>query len=129
MPLLLWTVVVGLLTPYFPWLFMLVAKWRAGGYDNRHPRDQTAKLEGWGRRAAAAHQNGFEAVIPFVATALICRVEGGDPVWAGWLGVAWVVFRVGYTLAYVGDVHWLRSALFEAANACCLGLVVLAYRA
>ena len=44
-----------------------VAMQRAGGYDNRMPRVQQARLEGWGARSVAAHQNGFESFAPFAA--------------------------------------------------------------
>jgi uncharacterized MAPEG superfamily protein len=42
---------VAFLLIYFPRLFVIAAQARQPeGYDNRNPRDQQARLTGWGRR-------------------------------------------------------------------------------
>ena len=51
-------------------LAMAMAKESESGYDNRNPRDQQARLSGWGKRSLAAHQNSFE-VTPVFAAAVI----------------------------------------------------------
>ena len=67
-------------------VFLYVSKFPVGlamarmpkGYDNRHPRDQQAQLTGWGKRALAAHQNGFESFPAFASAVLVSHVGGGD---------------------------------------------------
>ena len=46
---------------------LALAQAKTGHYDNKNPRAQQAKLEGWGARAAAAHANGWEALPIFLA--------------------------------------------------------------
>ena len=82
------------------------------GYDNRTPRDQQAGLEGWGRRAVAAHLNGFEAFPAFAAAVLIAAVAGADPVWTDRLAVTFVAARVLYIPLYIADWAMLRSAVW-----------------
>ena len=55
-------VLVAYLLIYLPKLPLSAAMAKQpGGYDNKDPRGQQAKLDGWGARARAAHYNGFEA--------------------------------------------------------------------
>ncbi len=98
---------------------------QARGYDNRNPRDQQAALEGWGRRALAAHQNSFEAFPGFAAGVLVAHVGGGDPGWSAILAVTHVVARVLYTAAYIADVHLLRSTIWAVATGASFALMLL----
>ena len=95
------------------------------GYDNKHPRDQQAKLTGWGKRAAAAHANGFESFAPFAAGVLATQLTGASPHWATIFSVAYVVSRLLYVLAYLGDVAALRSAVWTAGFTSTVALLVL----
>jgi uncharacterized MAPEG superfamily protein len=95
------------------------------GYDNRHPRDQQAQLVGWGRRALAAHQNGFENFPGFAAAVLVSHVGHGDPGWSAVLALTYVIARVAYTAAYIADVHALRSLLWTAGMLATVGLFLL----
>lgn len=95
------------------------------GYDNRHPRDQQAKLTGWGRRAAAAHANGFESFAPFAVGVLATQLTGASPHWANMFAVAYVVSRLLYSLAYIGDVNRLRSSIWFVGFAASMGLMIL----
>ena len=95
------------------------------GYDNRTPRDQQARLTGWGRRAAAAHTNGFESFPAFAAGVLASHVTGASPHWAAIFSVAYVLARTIYVVAYVGDVHMLRSSVWTIAFASSLALMIL----
>ena len=45
-----------------------------GGYDNRNPRAQQARLTGFGARAVAAHQNSIEIFPLFAAGVLVAQV-------------------------------------------------------
>jgi uncharacterized MAPEG superfamily protein len=98
---------------------------RPEGYNNRRPRDQQAELVGWGRRALGAHMNGFESFPAFACAVLVSHVAHADPQWSAILAVTHVVSRVGYTAAYIADVHLLRTALWGIGTACTFGLFVL----
>lgn len=82
------------------------------GYDNHNPRDQQATLTGWGRRAVAAHKNGFEAFPPFAAAVLVAVAAGADPAWTTRLAVVFVAARTLYTPLYIFDLDLLRSSVW-----------------
>ena len=73
----LWCIVAAWLVVYGSKLPVAAAMQRAGGYDNHLPRSQQARLEGWGARSVAAHQNGFENFAPFAAAVLVAHLAGG----------------------------------------------------
>jgi uncharacterized MAPEG superfamily protein len=111
---------------FFPKLIVLVAQARMpGGYDNKHPRDQQARLEGWGRRAMAAHMNAFEAFAPFAAAALVSHVGHGDPSIATTLAIAFVLLRVAYTFAYLANTSTLRTSIWVLGMLCVCALFLL----
>ena len=91
-----------------------MARSGARGYDNRTPRSQQAALTGWGARALAAHQNTFEALTIFTPAVLIAQVGGGSAVasQATTLAVVHTLARVAYPVAYIADIHLLRSAIW-----------------
>ena len=95
------------------------------GYDNAQPRDQQAKLTGWGRRAAAAHANGFESFPAFAAGVLAAHVTGASPHWAAIFAITYVVARGLYAFAYVGGAAMLRSIVWTISFAATLALMVL----
>ena len=96
-----------------------------GGYDNKDPRAQQACLAGWGRRAVAAHLNGFEAFPAFAAAVLVAMVTGADPVWTSRLAVAFVIARTLYLPLYIFDLDFLRSAVWTVGLAATCGLFLL----
>jgi uncharacterized MAPEG superfamily protein len=98
---------------------------RPGGYDNRHPRDQQAALEGWGRRAVAAHLNGFEAFPAFAAAVLVAALAGADPTWSVRLAVVYVAARALYLPLYILDFATLRSAVWSVGFGATVGLFLL----
>ena len=93
-----------------------------GGYDNKDPRGQQAKLDGWGARARAAHYNGFEAFPGFAAAVLVAHLCGADDYRASVLSVAFVVSRTLYIGAYLADQDYLRSAIWGIGFVCTLAL-------
>jgi uncharacterized MAPEG superfamily protein len=99
--------------------------WQLGGYDNRNPRDQQAALEGWGRRAVAAHLNGFEAFPAFAAAVLVASLSGADPVWTARLAVLFVVARVLYIPLYIADAAMIRSLVWTVGFGATVGLFLL----
>jgi len=97
-----------------------------GGYDNRHPRAQQARLTGFGARALAAHQNMLEAFPVFAAGLLLALWAEADAFWTTAFALAFVFARVVYTILYLGDYPVLRSMSWSVGFAASLGLMVLA---
>lgn len=127
MTTLLWSLAFACLVPYVASSAQTAGKVREHGtYDNAAPREQTAKLVGFGKRAAWAQANTWEALPIFVAAALTCHVTGADGQAAGAIGVTWIVARLFYIVAYVMDVAPIRSALWLLSLLCSLGLFGLA---
>jgi len=83
MTTLVFSLIVAALLPYIAKIPLAVAMHKAGGYDTNHPREQQAKLKGFGARALAAHNNAFESLIVFASAILLAiATEVGD---AGYL--------------------------------------------
>lgn len=97
-----------------------------GGYDNRHPRAQQARLTGFGARALAAHQNMLEAFPVFAAGVLLALWAEADAFWTTTLALAFVIARVVYTILYLADYPVLRSLSWGVGFGASLGLMVLA---
>jgi len=96
-----------------------------GGYDNKTPRDQQSGLTGWGRRAVAAHLNGFEAFPPFAAAVLVAVATGADPAWTARLAVVFVVARALYTPLYILNLDRLRSSVWSVGFLATVALFLL----
>lgn len=98
---------------------------KLGKYDNNDPRGQQAKLEGRARRALAAHHNAFEAFAPF-SVAVFCAMSrslNANAIYA--CCIVFVVARVGYLFAYIGDRASVRSGLWGLGVLSIVGLFVL----
>ena len=118
----LWCIVAAWLLVYASKLPLAVAMQRAGGYDNHHPRAQQAALTGWGARALAAHQNGFETFAPFAVAVLVAHLAGASTPVVDALAVTFVASRVVYVGCYVADLASLRSAVWTVGWLVTLGL-------
>lgn len=99
---------------------------KAGGYDNRNPREQQNSLSGFGARAKAAHENCFEALIMFTPGALAVLITNNAGQLAEYFAIAFVVSRLVYLLAYYLDKHVLRSAFWGVGFLSSLALVYMA---
>lgn len=97
-----------------------------GRYDNRNPRAQQARLEGFGARALAAHQNTIEAFPVFAAGVLAALWAGADGLWTSALCVAFIVARVCYLLLYWYDWDKVRSLVWGVGLLSSLALMALA---
>ncbi len=94
-----------------------------GGFDNHHPRQWLASLQGWQARAHAAQQNSFEALPIFIAGVLIAeRLQTAQQAHIDGLAMLFVGARIGYIAAYVADRAMLRSALWIIGLGACIGL-------
>jgi uncharacterized MAPEG superfamily protein len=118
----LWCIVAAWAVVYLTKLPVAVAMHQAGGYDNRHPRAQQSTLTGWGARALAAHQNGFETFAPFAAAVLVAHAVGAPAGFVAGLAVLFVVSRVAYVACYLADLSSLRSAVWGVGWVATLGL-------
>ena len=98
---------------------------QTGGYDNKNPRAQQRDLDGWGRRAVAAHLNGYEAFPAFAVAVLLAIVTGTDPIWTARLAVVFVIARTLYVPLYIANLDLLRSAVWTVGFASTVGLFLL----
>ncbi len=103
----------------------MAARKQPEGYDNNHPRDQQAKLEGAGKRAVAAHNNAWESFPAFSIGALVAHVSGANPEWAVRLCIAYIVARTIYPFIYVAGYGTLRSAVWSIGLLSTVGLMFL----
>lgn len=100
-----------------------------GGIDNKHPRQQQAKMEGVGARAIAAHQNSWEALGFF--TAAVAVLSFANPTaahgsTAANLSLGFLATRIAHPILYLANLDLLRSGIFIAGIICVLGLFYLA---
>jgi uncharacterized MAPEG superfamily protein len=94
------------------------------GFNNRHPRAQQSKLTGWAFRANSAHYNSIEAFCFIAPAVLACAARGiAFSVQLEWI---WVISRLVYIVAYIGDVHILRSTSWIVAIAVNAYLFIIA---
>lgn len=109
-----------------PFAWTGVAKFSGPRYNNRNPRIWQGKLDGMPQRAHAAHLNSFEALPIFAAAVLAALHAGVAQASIDQLAIAFTLLRIGYGIAYIADIHWLRSLLWFAALGCCVALLVMA---
>jgi uncharacterized MAPEG superfamily protein len=114
---------VLIFAPKFTMFRSLLAK--DGKYDNASPRDQQARLDGAGRRAVAAHANGFESFPMFAAGVLIAHVSGARPQLALALACVHLVARALYPIFYIGNLDKLRSSTWFIGFGTAFGLMLL----
>ncbi len=112
MTILIYCLMVALLLPFIAKIPVAYAMNREGGYDNKHPRAQQAKLVGFGARALAAHQNAFESLIVFVPAILLAIATNhtGDTI--QYLALTHVIARVAYQVFYLLNWDKLRSIVW-----------------
>ncbi|QSX29307.1 MAPEG family protein [Shewanella cyperi] len=112
MTTLLACLLLAMLLPYLAKAPVALAMAKLGGYDNHHPRSQQARLEGFGARALAAHQNAFESLLIFgLAVLAVLATDSANGIAEG-AAVVHIVARLGYQFAYLYDKDKLRSSLW-----------------
>lgn len=114
-----WCVLVAGLMPF---LFTGIAKVSGRGFDNRDPRAWQARLSGMPQRAHAAHLNSFEALPLFAAAVIIAHLGGAEQARIDGLALAFIALRLGFGVCYIAGWATLRSLVWAAALACCVGL-------
>lgn len=121
-------VLIAYLLVYAPKYFVTATLMVAKKYDNYHPRDQQAKLEGWKKRGVAAHNNGFESFAGFAAASILAYLAKVDAFWVSTLSLTYLGARTVYPIAYIANYGWTRSAIWTVSLTCTLGLMFLAFR-
>ncbi|MCU0817837.1 MAG: MAPEG family protein [Beijerinckiaceae bacterium] len=114
-----WMLLVAGLLPYATVGF---AKFSARGYDNNHPRQWAAGLQGFQARAYAAHQNHFEFFPFFAAAVIIAEMRSGGNATVNLLAIAAIAARIAYTACYLTDRATLRSLCWIVGILCIIGL-------
>lgn len=94
---------------------------KLNGYDNKNPRDQQAKLTGFGARAMAAHNNCFEAICLFAPTILLVLALDEHTVYTVQLCLLYVLTRLLYLVFYWMDLDKLRSLVWLIGIATLVG--------
>lgn len=117
-----WMILVAGLLPYWP---TVASKWRRD-YDNAAPRAGIDRLKPRQQRAYWAQLNAFEAFPLFAAAVIIAHLTRAQQPWVDGLAVAFVGFRVVYTLAYIYDKPLLRSLVWTGGFLSVIGLFVVA---
>ena len=117
-----WMILVAGLLPYWP---TVASKWRRD-YDNAAPRANVDRLQPRQQRAYWAQLNAFEAFPLFAAAVIIAHLAQAAQVWVDGMAVAFVGFRIGYTLAYLYDRPTARSLLWTGGLLCIIGLFIAA---
>lgn len=126
MSALLTTLLIAMFLPYLAKIPLIKAMNERGGYDNRHPRQQQAALEGFGARANAAHYNSFEALMVYACAVLITVSLGTVDAVAIALGWTFVVARIGYMVCYWLDKATIRSLIWLVSMIASFGMAIRA---
>ena len=96
-----------------------------GGYNNKHPRSQQAKLTGAGARALAAHQNSFESLILFAPAVLVALATNTTGETVQYLAISHVVARILYNILYIINIHYLRTLVWMIATIASFTIIYL----
>jgi uncharacterized MAPEG superfamily protein len=129
------SIAAAILLVYLP-MGLVVQERQKLGYNSSAPRAMFDQLSDQAKRATWAHQNGFETLTPFAATALIAYVTGPHDalVLFGLNGDLWIALsctlfllgRIVYNLAYINNQPLLRSLAFGIGSLCTMGTLGIA---
>ncbi len=94
-------------------------------FDNGAPRDPAFYQQPLRARALGAHINGLETFPFFAIAVVLAEFRQAPQTWIDSLALAFLVTRVAFVLAYVGNKPTLRTVLWNAAFAFNLGIFFL----
>jgi uncharacterized MAPEG superfamily protein len=100
-----------------------------GALDNKHPRQQAARLEGIGARVQAAQQNAWEALPFFGSAVVVAHLAGADPGASASASLLFLATRVLHPILYAANLDILRSLIFLVGLGSGVWLFALAARA
>jgi uncharacterized MAPEG superfamily protein len=121
----LWCVLIAGLLPF---VATGIAKWGRSDFDNHHPREWEARLEGRRARAHAAQHNSFEAFPLFAASVLTAHWVAGAQIELDILASIWIGLRLLYLYFYLSDKATLRSIVWIAALLVVMSIFVVGTR-
>ncbi len=87
------------------------------GFNNGDPRNPAFYASGLRKRALGAHNNGIEAFPLFAAAVLLAEMRHANQGVIDALAVGFIVLRIAYVAAYLGDKPTVRSFIWSAALA------------
>ena len=123
MTIAFWCVLIAAVMPY---VWGSAAKASKPKYNNYQPRNFLNSLEGWGQRANWAQQNSLEAFPVFAAAVIIASMVGKiNPATLDLLAIGFIISRIGYGACYLTNLATLRSLVWFAGLACCIGMFAL----
>lgn len=95
---------------------------RDGGFDNHHPREWLAGLQGWQARANAAQANSWEALPIFIAGLFVAHQHQAAQGTVDALALTFIASRLVFVGLYVADKASLRSVVWFAGLVACAAL-------
>ena len=119
-----WCLFISAVLIYVPRIPAARAMKEQGGYNNHLPRAQQAQLTGYGARAIAAHQNSFEAFVLFLAGVMVAHTTQTQGFLIDGIAILFVIARLIYLAAYLGDVPQVRSPAWFVGLVCSLVLML-----
>ncbi len=114
-----------LVVALLPYLATLIAKWGRRDFNNHDPRTWLATLEGFRKRANAAHLNAFEAQASFYAAVILNVIVGTAASTVNAWALVFVAMRVLHLAFYLTDQAMLRSLAFFGGLGSVIALFVL----
>ncbi len=103
--------ILGAVGAYF--LPIGLAKYSAlGQFDNSTPRDPAFYKDPFRARALGAHQNGMEGFAFFAAAVIVAQWRGAAQPVVDIMAAAYVLLRLIYVAAYLGNTPALRSIVW-----------------
>ncbi|WP_394129045.1 MAPEG family protein [Shewanella maritima] len=118
---------IAMLLPYIAKVPVAKAMVALGGYDNQHPREQQARLQGFGARALAAHQNAFESLLIFGIACIVTMVSESVNQTTSMLAITHVAARVLYHVLYLMDKSNARSLTWFVSTGASLAIFCQAF--
>lgn len=116
---------IAALLPFIAKIPVAIAMNNAGGYNNKHPRSQQAKLTGFGARALAAHQNAFESLIIFAPAVLLAIATNNTGALIEQLAIVHIIARVLFNVAYLMNIGIIRSIIWAVGIISSLTMIYL----
>ena len=93
-------------------------------FDNAKPRDPAFFADPYRARGLWAHQNGVEGFAFFAAAVIVAEMKGAAQPTVDALALAYVLLRLAYAAAYLGDRPTLRSILWGLGMAANIALLL-----
>jgi uncharacterized MAPEG superfamily protein len=126
----LWCLVLVTFLPYLLAFTGSYFKMRQfGSIDNKNPRQQAAKLEGIGARAAAAQANAWEALAMFTVAVGVLHLANPEAARSGTaanLAMTFLAVRIAHAIFYLANIDMARSLAFLIQVVCAVWLITLA---